>query len=165
MRNIKNLSFVLCAFSMLCIAMQETLLPLVRIQKADDAAQFAGQVVAYTPVIFIKDFHTYREKPSTILNPALRYGYVSQESLYDESNGEWEKCHLLTLLVTLNIRTYYHEYLVTRNLKLEKLYMRKVTPKEAAYLLQILGAKKAFFEHGLAQPSDSGLQALHRANL
>lgn len=165
MRNIKKLIWILLTFTTLCIAMQESLPPLVQIQKAEDATQFAGQIVAYTPVILITDCHTYREKTSTVLNPALRYGYVSQEPVYDSSNGSWEKCYLLTLLVTLNIRTYYHEYLATRYLKLEKLYMRKVTPKEAAYLLQIVQAKKAFFEHGFAQPSNEKLSALKQASL
>lgn len=149
------LFFLMIISHQLC-AMQEP--AMVHIQKAQDAVQFADQVVAYNPVIFINDFHAYAEKGSGILNPVLHYGYITPVALYDEHKGEWEKGHFLSLLVTLDVRDYIH-HLVTRFLRQDKLYMRRVTPHEAAYLLQVVQTNKAHFE----SRASSSWEALLRA--
>lgn len=133
-------------------AMQE--LPLVHVKEAEDVAKFSGQIVAYTPVYFLCDRYTYKEirRP---LDSTLRYALVSQQAIHDHKHywmpiperEKREKGHELYPLITANVKFMNH-ILLTEKLQKDKLLMRKITPKEAARLLQILNERKAHFEGG-----------------
>lgn len=147
MLNIKNMPFVLCVFSISCVAMQES--QMTRVHKAEDLVHFAGQVVAYTPVNFIEDSYAYQEKSSPILNPALRYGYVTPGMAIDwRFWGETRPAEQGHVLIFLQTRTGAGNVavLLSRFLKEGQLLLRKATKAEVDYLLQVLKEKKAYFE-------------------
>lgn len=147
MLNSKNIPFVLCVFSISCVAMQES--EMIQVHQAEDLVHFAGQVVAYTPVNFIEDSYAYKEESGQILNPALRYGYVTPGMAVDwrfwGQTRPVEQGHVLIFLQTKYGRGNV-AVLLTRWLKENKLLIRKATSPEIAYLLQILKEKKAYFQ-------------------
>lgn len=126
--------------------------PMVHIQKAEDAAQFAGQVVAYTPAYFLCDRYTYKELKGP-LDPSLRYAFLSHAAVHHPKynrmpvteRDKLEKGYHLSPLITADV-IFMNNVLLTEWLQKDKLLMRKITPKEAARLLQILREKKAHFE-------------------
>lgn len=130
------------------LAMEEP--PLVHIQRAEDATQFAGQIVAFAPISFIDDSLAYKESVSKTLNPALRYGYVTPNTIWDwqffgKSQKETPQGHNVRLLLTSDVNYGCH-VLLTRLLKEEKLLMRKITLTEAVRILQIIKENEAHFE-------------------
>lgn len=153
MNHIKILLYVPLLMPFFNFAIQEP--PMVHIQKAQDAAQFPNQIVAYAPVGFIDDRHAYKEPQSGALPSALRYAYVTPKTLpewcyFFLSDDELEERqietgHCLELLVTRDV-IYTTHILFTRVLCQQRLLMRNVTPQETVRLLQIIRERKAHFE-------------------
>lgn len=143
--------FITCFNSV--FAMQKPLI-MQHIQNAEDAAQFAGHVVAYSPVSFIDDSRTYKEG-GWLLAPGVRYGYVSPHtvddwkydhmSLYEKKVNHVERAHNLELLVTTDI-VYARHLLLSRVLSKEDLFLRKITRDEAMGLMHLLRTTNANFE-------------------
>lgn len=140
--------FYLLFICSVTFAMQDS--QMIQVHQAEDLVHFANEVVVFTPVSFIDDSHAYKEKSSQILNPALRYGYVSPAmgmdwSIYDTEHIE-ERGYLLEFLHTQKGSDNNVAILLTRFLKEDRLLMRKATSREVEYLLKILREKRAYFE-------------------
>lgn len=138
--------FLLSVISMTSIAMQES--QMTQVSKAEDLVHFAGKVVAYTPVNFIEDSYAYKEESSQILNPNLRYGYVTPGMAIDwQFWGETRPAEQGHVLIFLRARkgSGNTTVLLTRFLKEHTLLIRKATKAEVTHLLQVLQEKKAFF--------------------
>lgn len=166
MVNIKNISSsFLFALSSAAFCMEEPQ-QMIHMQKAEDLGQFAGQVVAYTPVKYIEDYSTYK-----FPNSGLRYAIVSLGKTVEwrhweslgmsggaiyEGDGR-EHGHALDLLVTIDVLT--STTLVTRLLKGQQLFMRRVTLPEIAALRKVIASREAHFELQLSRV-DEGLKLL-----
>ena len=122
---------------------------LVLIKNSNEIARFAGAVVAYTTPV---STFTFEDGRYVVPRSNFFYGYVNSE--VHEWKGR-EDIYYLSLLLKNNKHSD-NRPLANQHIKRGNLYMRKVTPEEAASIVDALYLGKARF----SKQGDNGTELL-----